>query len=122
MSSDKTITANFLNPPDAPVKAFPANGANQLTNSNLSWNPSARATSYEYCLYISNPNDCEATHGDWVSTGAATTAFVTGLTPSTTYHWQVRARNQVDTTDGSGGYWVFTVVIGSKTFIPLVMR
>jgi hypothetical protein len=123
MTTDKSITADFLNPPDAPVKVSPANGAtNQLPNLNLSWTASARATSYEYCLYITNPDDCEAAHGNWISTGAASSASVTGLALSTTYHWQVRARNQVDTTDGSGGYWVFTVGIGSKTFIPLVMR
>jgi uncharacterized delta-60 repeat protein len=113
MTADKSITANFLNPPDFPYKSLPANGAtNQLPNLNLSWTASGRATSYEYCLYITNPDDCEAAHGNWISTGAATSTSVTGLALSTTYHWQVRARNQVDTTDAIGGYWVFTVMNG----------
>jgi uncharacterized delta-60 repeat protein len=109
MTRNKSITANFLNPPGFLSKTSPANETTGVPSSvTLSWNASDRADSYEYCLYTTDPNHCDAGTGDWVSGGSNTSATVNNLLPSSLYHWQVRARNQVDTTDAAGGYWTFT--------------
>jgi uncharacterized delta-60 repeat protein len=109
MTRNKSIIANFLNPPGFPTKTSPTNGTTGLPSSvTLSWTTSDRTDSYEYCLYTNDPNDCDAGTGDWISAGLNTSTTVNNLLPSTVYHWQARARNQVDTTDAAGGCWTFT--------------
>jgi uncharacterized delta-60 repeat protein len=109
MTAGKSISANFLHSPFAFTKSSPANGSsNQPADVTLSWGASTGATSYEYCYYIST-NDCDSRA--WTTVGAAQSVTLTSLLPSTIYHWQVRARNQVDTTDaGPEGqrFWSFT--------------
>ena len=88
-------------------KASPANGAtNQLATTALTWGASSGASGYEYCLDSSLNNACDTA---WVSTGAAQLAAISGLTPGTTYSWQVRAVNSGGTAlaDGSA-FWSFT--------------
>jgi hypothetical protein len=85
-------------------KIAPANGASgQSTSLTLSWAASANATSYEYCFDTTNP--CSI----WTDNGTATSKALSGLSLSTTYYWQVRARNAAGTTYADGGTgWSFT--------------
>jgi hypothetical protein len=84
-------------------KTSPANGATeQLTSAALSWGSSSNAASYEYCIDTTNDNTCA---GSWVSAGAVSSVATSGLLPSTTYYWQVRARNVVGETYSDGGAW-----------------
>ena len=108
MDADKIVTANFMASPGSFQKLLPANGASGISAGvNLSWTASAGASSYEYVLYTDCSSDCPPDLA-WISTGGNTTVSLTNLCPSATYYWQVRARNQVDTTDASDGWWTFT--------------
>ncbi len=92
--------------PGAFSKTGPANGATgKPSTPTLKWGASSAATSYEYCLDTINDNTCNTS---WVSTGSATSMALGGLAPSTTYYWQVYARNRAGTTDSNGGWWSFT--------------
>jgi len=105
-TSNQTAAVAVL-PPGAFNKTSPANGATeQLTSATLSWGSSSNAASYEYCVDTSNDNACA---GAWVSVGASSSASPSGLTPSTTYYWQVRATNASGQTYSDGGaWWSFT--------------
>jgi len=96
-------------PPVSFSKTSPSNGAsNQPTSLTLSWSTSANALGYEYCYDTSNDNACSG----WVSTGAATSAGISGLSSGTTYYWQVRAMNGFGITYADGAataFWSFTV-------------
>ncbi|HUR21043.1 MAG TPA: S8 family serine peptidase, partial [Vicinamibacterales bacterium] len=88
--------------PGAFAKTSPANGAQgQSTSPTLSWGASSSASSYQYCYDTSNDNACSV----WTSTGANTSVALSGLAPSTSYYWNVRATNASGTTyaDGSAG-------------------
>ncbi len=102
------VNLTTLTPPQGFNKASPSNGATgQSTSLALSWGSSGGATSYEYCYDTSNDNACSS----WVSTGATTSANLSGLSANTSYYWQVRANNASGTTyaDGSNtAYWSFT--------------
>lgn len=82
---------------------------NQLTNRQLppvlSWQASARATSYEYCIATSGPA-CT----NWKNVGLNRRVTVYGLKRNTTYVWQVRARNGSGLTVATDGRWRFTTV------------
>ncbi len=109
MNANKSITANFLEPPTFFNKLSPLDETTTRRPSSLtlSWSASSTADSYEYCLYTAHSSDCDVEFGNWVSTGSSTTASISNLLPSVTYHWQVRARNRADTTDANGGWWHF---------------
>ena len=83
----------------------PANNAtNQSVTVTLRWNASTRATSYEYCVALT-----QATCTNWKSTGTNTTVTASGLSYRSTYFWQVRAINAGGATISSGGgYRSFT--------------
>ena len=102
-----TITTAAAPPPGGFNKTAPINGApGQTINPSLSWGTSTNATSYEYCYDTSNDSTCA---GAWVSTGTSVSANLSGLSGSTTYYWQVRARNGSGTTEAnSGAWWTFT--------------
>jgi uncharacterized delta-60 repeat protein len=108
MNSDKSVTANFMPSPGAFNKSLPGNGATGLpANPSLSWGTSNGATSYEYCIDTTDDNGCDS--DTWTSTGASTSITLSNLPPDTTFYWQVRARNAVDTTDANAGaWWSFT--------------
>lgn len=90
-------------PPGSFSKSSPNNAAvNQPSTLTLSWNPSAFATSYEYCL-APLPTPCT----NWVNT-TSRTVTVKGLTKNKTYQWQVRAKNAVSTTVALNPTWQFT--------------
>ena len=106
MTGNKSVTANFMHSPGTFAKLLPIDtAANQPANPNLSWQTSAGADSYLYCVYTTSSSYCLTT-SNWISTGSATNVTLNNLLPSITYHWQVRAKNQVDTTDG-GSWWTF---------------
>ena len=91
-------------PPAAFNKTTPANNAvNQPTTVTLTWAASTRATSYEYCIALT-----QAACTNWKSTGTKTTVAVSGLAKGKSYFWQVRANNAGGTTISSGGYRTFT--------------
>jgi hypothetical protein len=83
--------------PPAPFgKSLPADGAaNVSLNPTLSWADGSGAYGYEYCYDTSNNGSCD---GVWISAGTNTTAALIGLSPSTSYYWQVRAVNPGGTT------------------------
>ena len=83
----------------------PANNAtNQSVTVTLRWNASTRATSYEYCVALT-----QAACTNWKSTGTNTTVTASGLSYRSTYFWQVRAINAGGATISSGGgYRSFT--------------
>jgi hypothetical protein len=91
--------------PAAFNKTSPANNAvNQPTTVTLTWAASTRATSYEYCIALT-----QAACTNWKSTGTKTTIAVSGLSKGKSYFWQVRAKNTVGTTISSSGYRKFTI-------------
>jgi hypothetical protein len=93
-------------PPGGFGKGTPANGANGVTSSpTLTWGASTGATGYEYCLDTTANAACDTS---W-TTAATASAALGGLTPATTYSWQVRAVNGSGTTLADGGaWWSFT--------------
>ena len=107
-SASGTWTAELL-PPGPFGKVGPADGAIERPSSlMLSWEESARAESYEYCYDTTDDDVC----ADWVNTGTTREAEISGLLPSTTYYWQVRAVHPIGGityADGdSTAYWSFT--------------
>ncbi len=79
---------------------------NQALEAILSWNDSVEASSYEYCIDTTNDNKCNT---GWIFTETKTSIQLSGLTRSTSYYWQVRARNTFGKTFAdNGNWWVFT--------------
>ncbi|HVN16952.1 MAG TPA: polysaccharide deacetylase family protein, partial [Anaerolineales bacterium] len=114
VSNSLTFTINPPPPGDF-GKTTPSNGAiNQSLNTSLSWGTSTGAGSYEYCYDTSNDNACS----NWISNGSSTSVLLSGLSPATTYYWQVRAVNSSGTTyaDGSStSFWSFATVPNPPT-------
>jgi len=74
---------------------------------DLSWTASAGATSYEYCIDKTDNDLCDS--DNWVSTGTNLSAKPPDLANSTTYYWQVRAKNtHGETYADNGNWWNFT--------------
>ena len=94
--------------PGAFLKTAPINGTiNAPVNLTLSWGASSGVTSYEFCYDTTNDNACTT----WVTNGTATSKLMSGLSPNTTYYWQVRAINTIGTTysnASSTAFWSFT--------------
>lgn len=97
---------NFsITPPIAPpgpfTKTTPSDGALGVSFApTLEWTASASAASYDYCINTSATCD-----ESWTTAGAATFVTLGGLTPSTTYFWQIRAVNTAGTTNADTGVW-----------------
>jgi hypothetical protein len=102
-------------PPGSFGKSSPTNGATgQSTSPTLSWGTSSGATSYEYCIDTNSSHANNSCGSTWKSS----TTPVSGLSPSTTYYWQVRANNTGGSTYADGlTWWSFTT--GSGSSIPL---
>jgi hypothetical protein len=97
------IQTAYGQPPGAFAKTSPANNATgQGSTPTLTWGTSATASSYEYCIDTTNNNTCEA---GYVNVGAMLTATPSTLVTNTTYYWQVRARNDIGTTEADSGMW-----------------
>ena len=94
-------------------KTAPTNGATgQSLTPQLSWGTSTWADSYEYCYDITDDSAC----APWTST-TNTSVSLSGLTPNTTYYWQVRAVDTGGTTEADGGaWWSFTTLIPPEPF------
>ena len=111
---DLTFTINAIAAaPGAFNKTGPSNGSAGSTSPTLSWSASSGAASYEYCYDTTNDDACSG----WISAGTGTAKIPAGLSPSTTYYWQVRAINADGTTyaDGSGtDYWSFVTASGAS--------
>ncbi len=94
--------------PGAFGKSSPTNGAAEVSlNPTLSWGTSTNTTNYEYCYDTTNDNACSS----WVSVGTATSVALSGLSPSTTYYWQVAANNTFGFRYADGAptvFWSFT--------------
>jgi murein DD-endopeptidase MepM/ murein hydrolase activator NlpD len=103
--------------PPAFGKIAPTTGvAGQPTSLTLSWQTASAAESYEYCYDTINNNICD---GNWLSR-PTTDAFISGLIGSTTYFWQVRARNGAGTTEANvGAWWNFSTQAESTRIITL---
>ncbi len=99
--------------PPAPGLSLPANGANGvLVAPTLVWSPSAGATSYDvYFGTSASPSVVTNTAGTSYSPGA--------LSQSTTYYWQIVAKNSA----GSAGSATWSFTTGTPTaglrFIPV---
>ncbi|HUH98961.1 MAG TPA: choice-of-anchor Q domain-containing protein, partial [Anaerolineales bacterium] len=93
--------------PGAFNKFSPSNKAtDQSINPALSWGSSAGAASYQYCYDTTNDNACSS----WISSGPFTSINLSGLSPNTTYYWQVRALNSTGTAYANGSstaFWSF---------------
>jgi hypothetical protein len=90
-------------------KVSPTNGAsNQRTSPTLHWNASLGSYSFEYCVDSIDNDRCDT---EWTGTYDPS-GPVTGLWPSTTYYWQVRAFNYIGekTTANTGAWWHFTIM------------
>jgi hypothetical protein len=99
---------NLASPmPGAFNKISPVDSATSVsTNPVLTWGAGTGTTSYEYCYDTTDDNDCSS----WVPTGTTASVILSGLSPSTSYFWQVRANNADGTTYANGGsaaYWTF---------------
>jgi len=101
--------------PGALAKTSPTSGSTGASIApTLSWGASTGATSYEYCVDKTVNSVCD---GTWVSTATARTAALTGLTSSTKYEWQVRARNATGTTTANTTtWWTFTTAAAPGAF------
>jgi len=104
-----SLTLNVAHVPVAFSKVGPADGATaQSLGPTLSWGASSGAASYEYCIDTINDSWCNS---NWVSVGTAISVGLSGLAPSTTYYWHVRALNGIgDTTYSNASettFWSF---------------
>jgi NHL repeat len=106
LNNTAPIVANFRQSPAGTPGPFPkiapADQASVSTAAvTLSWESAPFAVSYEYCYDTTNNNACDTS---WIpATGIS--AQATGVIPSTTYYWQVRALNAYGATEANGGVW-----------------
>jgi hypothetical protein len=103
MNGNKSVTASFVTAPGAFAKSSPLDGATVWPWSpTLSWSGSAGATVYDYCIDTVNNGQCDTA---WISAGSSTHTMPAGLIRSTSYYWQVRARNVAGTLYANSGLW-----------------
>jgi uncharacterized repeat protein (TIGR01451 family) len=99
-------------------KASPAhNSSGHPTSLTLSWNSTSGqgTVSYEYC--VNTTPSCST----WTNIGAATNVNVSGLSPGTTYYWQVRACDANGCTQANAGsFWSFQTAQTVGSFNKLV--
>jgi hypothetical protein len=97
------VETSFCFAPGSSQKSSPTSGAiDQPTNNlTLTWEPNPSATSYEYCYDTTNDNICSS----WISAGTTTSTNLSGLSPNTTYFWQVRATNGKGSTETNDKTW-----------------
>ncbi len=89
----------------APGKVSPLPRATNLKATvALSWKPVSGAKSYDYCYDTTDDNACSA----WMQHGTSTSVSITGLLPSTTYYWQVRANTAAGIKYADANWWSFT--------------
>jgi hypothetical protein len=117
MQSVSIVNLDPLPSPGAFNKAAPADGGYAVADPNLSWSAGTNVGDYLYCIDSIDNDSCDG--GTWHSTGAATSASLSGLTPYSTYYWYVDARNLTGLTGADGGtWWSFTVLPVSFSDAP----
>jgi len=109
--ADKDTWWSFSTLAGSFAKTSPANGALGVSkNLTLTWNSSAGATYFEYCLTTTPQTlgtTCDTT---WVPNGTALSVNLTNLTPNQMYYWQVRSFFAGAYYYGSSNiWWNFTV-------------
>ncbi len=106
----------IMEPPAGFAKLSPVDGtSDHLLSLDLSWETSARATEYYYCVYESVDPDCG---GAWLSTNV-TVVHLSDLDLNSTYYWQVIANNVGGITEANTGtWWSFTT--HNDTTMPVV--
>lgn len=113
-----------VGPPSAPEpfnKMSPLpNSAEQLSSAvSLTWQGSSGASSYEYCVDLTNDATCDS---GWISTNARE-ASLSGLADGATYYWQVRAVNSTGVRMAdSGSWWPFTTSDGRRMNVAAAAR
>jgi hypothetical protein len=122
--SDGGIWHEFRTVVEAPgvfTKSIPADGATRLSTSlMISWNSSARATGYQYCLdsNLVNPG-CDSV---WIST-ISTHVYIFGLSNNTEYEWHVRAINANPViTESDDGDWFTFSTIPLFNYLPAIIK
>ncbi|MBD3615416.1 MAG: T9SS type A sorting domain-containing protein [Gracilimonas sp.] len=101
-----TTQEDVPEPPETPILASPANGANETSTSpTLQWNSADRADTYH--VQVATSTDFSSPVVD--QSGLSQTNYQpAGLNHSTTYYWRVRAANQGGNSEWSD-IWSFTV-------------
>jgi len=94
-------------PPAAFGKISPNDDATLHNSSlSLSWESTANAVSYAYCIDTSDDDACLG----WLDNGSLTNVVLSDLSPNTEYFWQVRAVNPTDIVYADdGSWWAFIV-------------
>ncbi len=116
-SAPASATWSFTTTPPVPAQVTltsPANGAiNQSTAPTLTWSASSNATAYDVYLGTSNPP------GLFGSVTAGTSLTVSpALNASTTYYWNVIAKNSTGSAPASST-WSFTTAPPAPTQVSL---
>ena len=112
------LVYRLASPPGAFHKTAPANGAiNQSTSPKLSWETSSNATAYEYCYDMIDNAACDTS---WASTATSTSIPLSGLSPTTSYFWQVRANNAGGFADADGGTWWSFTTAAPSTWVTII--
>ena len=97
-------------PPNAPASPSPSSGASNVSTAvSLSWSAGG-ATSYDVKFGTSNPPPTAATNRTSASYAPS------GLVASTTYYWQIVARNAAGTT--TGAVWSLTTAASQTNVAP----
>ncbi|RPI86382.1 MAG: hypothetical protein EHM41_08690, partial [Chloroflexi bacterium] len=105
--------------PQTFTKEEPSSSAtNQVIPLTLRWSSSTWADSYEYCLYTTAEGSTKCdTDTNWVNVGTnLSDILTTELTAGTTYYWQVRAVNTLDTMLADGGWYSFSTLSTPASF------
>jgi hypothetical protein len=106
----------LMEPPANFGKISPLNGTSgHLLSLDLSWETSARATDYYYCVSESVDPLCG---GAWVKTDT-TVVHLSDLDLNKTYYWQVIANNAGGTTEANTETW-WTFTTHNDTIMPVV--
>lgn len=112
-ASDGWFTFRTGSAPGAFGKEDPTNGSTDLPTDSLmlSWSRSVGAIRYSICYDTTNDQKCQS-GGDsnFVNVGNAENFTIRGLTPSTTFFWQVRSYNangSFAAANGVGTWWSF---------------
>ena len=103
-SGDSAAGSFTSMPPSAPALDTPADGTTNVLSSDVTWNTTTHAASYN--LQVSTVSDFASTITD--ETGLTETTYtVPGLSGNVQYYWHVSATNVAGTGDYSGT-WDFT--------------
>jgi hypothetical protein len=105
-----TTGAGTNNPPIPPHTPFPSDGAVNVASAYISWNcsdPDGDDLVYDIYFEADDPTPDTQIADDI----AETTYALAGLTPATTYYWQIIAKDTYGATT-SGPIWSFTTKPG----------